>query len=202
MPKPVRSDLRSISRPDAHGFRETVLVWDLFVRTFHWTLVLSFGVAWFTAHSLEHIHYWAGYSAAALIILRIMWGTLGTSYARFSQFIRGPRISARYLLDILTGREARFVGHNPAGGMMVLALMTTMLLTAFTGWMMTTAMWFGVGWVESAHSISAHGLLVLIFMHLAGVLLTSVRHRENLILAMITGRKRKPRVEDVAEEVR
>ena len=123
---------------------------------------------------------------------------LGTPYARFSQFLRGPRISAHYLLDILAGREARFVGHNPAGGMMVLALLTAMVVTALTGWMMTTEMWFGVDWVESAHSISAHGLLLLIFMHLGGVALACIRHRENLVGAMITGRKRKPTVEDVA----
>ena len=194
MLKLVKSDRRLVNPPDAHGFQETVRVWDLFVRTFHWSLVLSFAIAWFSAHSAERIHYWAGYSAAALIILRTIWGMLGTPYARFSQFLRGPRISALYLLDILAGREARFVGHNPAGGMMVLALMTAMIVTALTGWMMTTEMWFGVDWVESAHSISAHGLLLLIFMHLGGVALACVRHREESCWSHDHGPKRKPRV--------
>jgi cytochrome b len=197
MPRPARIDRRSINRPDAHRSPEMVRVWDLFVRTFHWTLALSFVIAWFTAHSAERMHHWAGYVAAALVIMRAMWGVLGTPYARFSQFVRSPMTSARYLLDILAGREARFVGHNPAGGVMVLTLMTAMAVTALTGWMMTTATWFGVDWVESAHSISAHGLLLLIFMHLGGVALASVRHRENLVGAMITGRKRKPGIQDV-----
>jgi cytochrome b len=198
MPKPVSSNRRTIKGPGAHGSHATVRVWDAFIRTFHWSLVLSFAVAWVTAHSAERIHHWAGYVAASLILGRIVWGVLGTPYARFSQFVRHPTTSARYLLDIVAGREVRFIGHNPAGGMMIIALMMAIVSSALTGWMMTTEAWFGVDWVETAHSISVHALLFLIFLHVAGVALASLRHRENLVRAMITGRKRKPGVQDVA----
>ena len=172
-------------------------VWDPIVRIFHWSLVLSFGVAWFTSESRDDIHYWAGYCAAALIVMRLLWGTLGTPYARFSQFVRGPKIVARYLIAILRGCEARYVGHNPVGGAMVLTLMAVLTATALTGWMMTTDAYFGEDWVQTAHSLSAHGVLVLVFIHLGGVALASFRHRENLVAAMITGRKRKAEAEDV-----
>lgn len=166
-------------------------VWDPVVRLFHWSLVLSFAAAWLTSHASERIHHWAGYLAAALVALRLVWGAIGTPYARFSQFVRAPATVARYLLAMLGGREARHIGHNPAGGAMVLALMAAMAVTAVTGWMMTTDTYFGVSWVERAHDLASYGLLVLASIHVAGVMLASLRHRENLIAAMITGRKRK-----------
>jgi cytochrome b len=173
-------------------------VWDPIVRIFHWTLVLSFAIAWLTSHSSEDMHRWAGYFAAALILLRLLWGALGTPYARFSQFVRDPATVVQYLLAVLSGREARYIGHNPAGGAMVLALMAAMAATALTGWMMTTDAYFGVEWVGRAHDLIAHGLLLLVFMHVCGVVLASLRHRENLVRAMITGRKRKAAAEDIA----
>jgi len=161
------------------------------VRVFHWSLVLSFVVAWFTPQVANGlIHHWAGYAAASLVILRLLWGILGTRYARFSQFVRRPRIVLRYLSDIISGREARHIGHNPAGGAMVLALLVGMLATSLSGWMMTTNHYYGVAWVETLHSLAAHGLLLLVFLHLGGVALASYRHRENLVRAMITGKKR------------
>ncbi|MEO5757580.1 MAG: cytochrome b/b6 domain-containing protein, partial [Mesorhizobium sp.] len=104
----------------------------------------------------------------------------------------------RYLSAILSGREARYIGHNPAGGAMVIVLIAAIGSTALTGWLMTTDAYFGVSWVEAAHSLAAHGLLLLVFLHLGGVALASFRHRENLIWAMITGRKRKAEPADVA----
>lgn len=197
MPKQARTD-RDFSEPiDAGRSPELACVWDPIVRIFHWSLVLSFGVAWFTPQSSETIHRWAGYFAVTLILLRLLWGVLGTPYARFSQFVRHPAAVVRYLLAILSGREARHIGHNPAGGAMVLALMAAMAATALTGWMMTTDAYYGVEWVETGHSLSAHGLLLLVFMHIGGVVLASLRHRENLVGAMITGRKRKAEAEDV-----
>lgn len=194
MPKPARTEPGSATGPDAHT---TVRVWDLFVRVFHWCLVLSFVVAWFTSHSSEDVHHLAGYAAAALVILRVVWGVVGTHYARFAQFTRGPRTVINYLRAIVTGREARYIGHNPAGGVMVLTLMVVMAATAGTGWMMTTDQFWGVEWVTKAHDWIAHGLLLLVFVHLAGVALASFRHRENLVGAMVTGRKRKPEADDI-----
>ena len=198
MLKPARTDGGFSAPVDARRSPEMARVWDPIVRIFHWSLVLSFAVAWFSSHSSETIHHWAGYVAAALILMRLVWGFLGTPYARFSQFGRHPATVARYLHAMLSGREARYVGHNPAGGAMVLALMAAMAATALTGWMMTTDAYFGVRWVERAHDLIAHGLLLLVFIHLGGVVLASLRHRENLVGAMVTGRKRKAGAEDVA----
>lgn len=175
-----------------------VRVWDRAVRSFHWALVLSFVTAWLTSHSSEGIHHWAGYAAAALIGIRLLWGVLGTRYARFSQFVRDPATVARYLSAILSGREARYIGHNPAGGAMVIVLIAAMASTALTGWLMTTDAYFGVPWVEAAHSLAAHGLLFLVLLHIGGVALASFRHRENLVRAMITGRKRSAEPADIA----
>jgi cytochrome b len=173
-------------------------VWDPVIRIFHWSLVASFAVAWFTSHASEDVHDGAGYLAAGLVLVRVLWGTLGTPYARFSQFVRGPRTVLRYLQAMLGGREARHIGHNPAGGAMVLILMAGMAATALTGWMMTTDAYFGVAWVQTVHSLIAHGLLLLIGLHVGGVALACLRHRENLVAAMITGRKRKAAAGDVA----
>ena len=194
MPKPARADPGASKTSDA---RQTVRVWDLFVRIFHWSLATSFVVAWFTSHSSEEVHHLAGYAAVALVTLRAIWGVVGTHYARFAQFARPPRTVLAYLSDITTGREARHIGHNPAGGAMILALLATMSLTALTGWMMTTDQFWGVEWVTKAHDWIAHGLLLLVFGHLAGVLVASLRHRENLVRAMLTGWKRAPEKGDV-----
>ena len=175
-----------------------VRVWDRVVRSFHWALVLSFVTAWLTSHSSEDIHHWAGYAAAALVAMRLLWGVLGTPYARFSQFVRDPAMVLHYLSAMLSGREARYIGHNPAGGAMVIVLIAAMGSTALTGWLMTTDAYFGVSWVETAHSLAAHGLLLLVFLHIGGVALASFRHRENLVRAMITGRKRKAEPADVS----
>jgi len=123
---------------------------------------------------------------------------LGTPYARFHQFVRRPADIMRYLIAMLSGREARYLGHNPAGGAMVVALIATMSATALTGWMMTTDTYFGVEWVGRSHALFAHGLLLMVFLHIAGVALASFRHSENLVRAMVTGRKRKAEAEDVA----
>jgi len=190
MLKPGRTD-RDFSAPDARQSSDMARVWDPIVRVFHWSLVLSFVIAWLTSHSSEDIHHWAGYIAVALILLRLLWGVVGTPYARFSEFVRGPATILRYLSAVLAGHEARYVGHNPAGGAMVLALMAVTGATVLTGWMMTTDAYFGVPWVGIAHDLIAHALLLLVFIHIGGVVLASFRHRENLVAAMFTGRKRK-----------
>ncbi len=160
------------------------------MRLFHWGLVLSFGVAWLSSRSWEQLHDWAGYAAAALILSRAAWGVFGTRYSRFSQFVRSPRTVLNYLAAIVRGDEARHIGHNPAGGAMVVALMVAMASTAVTGWMLTTDAFWGVTWMQKLHNLLAHGILLLVSVHIAGVLLASFRHRENLIAAMISGRKR------------
>ena len=184
MPKPARAE------PVAPDARRTVRVWDIGVRVFHWSLVLSFVVAWLTRHGSEDIHHLAGYAAAALVALRVVWGVVGTHYARFAQFTRSPVTVLGYLRDIASGREARYLGHNPAGGAMILLLLVMMGGTALTGWMMTTDQFWGDDTITHLHERLADGLLILVLVHIAGVVLASLRHRENLVLAMVTGRKR------------
>jgi cytochrome b len=175
----------------------TVKIWDPFVRVFHWSLVASFLVAWITAEDVRVLHEWAGYAAGSLIGLRLIWGMIGTRFARFSQFIRSPFAVAAYLRDIISGREARYLGHNPVGGLMILALIVTMATVCLTGWMQTTDAYFGVDWVEEVHEAVASLMLGLVGIHVLGVVVTSLRHRENLVRAMITGRKRAPGTADI-----
>jgi cytochrome b len=119
-------------------------VWDPLVRVLHSTLVMSFWIAWLTSHSSEEAHQWACFYAAVVVLVRVLWGFLGTPYARFSEFVRNPATVALYLYAIARGLEARHIGHNPAGGAMALALMAAIVATALTGWMMTTDAYFGV----------------------------------------------------------
>ncbi len=176
----------------------TVKVWDPLVRIFHWSLVASFAVAWISADEWDDLHIWAGYAAAGLIAFRLVWGLLGPRYARFTQFLRRPASVAAYLKDLVSGRERRYLGHNPAGGAMVLALILSLAALCLTGWMCTLDMFWGEEWVEEAHEILANLLLVLVGLHLAGVVLASLKHQENLVRAMITGRKRAPAAGDEA----
>jgi cytochrome b len=176
----------------------TVKVWDPVVRIFHWCLVISFAVAWLSGDELKRLHIWAGYAAAALVAFRIIWGLAGGHYARFSQFVRAPADVAGYIGDIVRGRERRYLGHNPAGGAMIVALIVGLVGVSVTGWMFTTDTFWGVAWVEDTHAILANMLLALVGLHVAGVVLASLRHHENLIRAMVTGRKRRPTVGDVA----
>lgn len=198
MPKPAKVTERRLPMLAPRPGLAVARVWDPLVRLFHWSLVASFGVAWLTHEGeLGWVHEWAGYAAAALVGIRLLWGVVGTRYARFSQFVRHPATVLAYLRDIATGREARHIGHNPAGGAMVLALLAGMAATAFTGWMMTTDTYYGSDWVQTLHSLCAHGLLLLVFVHLGGVVLASRRHDENLVAAMVTGLKRSAGPRDV-----
>lgn len=178
----------------------TVKVWDLFIRVFHWSLVASFAVAFLSGEErdLRLLHYWAGYAAAALVALRIIWGFAGTPYARFSQFVRGPGTIIQYVKDSITGREARYLGHNPAGGVMVLLLLASLIGVSLTGHLMTTDAFWGSAAMEEAHEVLANGMLGLVILHIAGVVFESARHRESLMKAMVTGRKRAPAPGDVA----
>jgi cytochrome b len=167
-----------------------VRVWDPLVRLFHWSLAGSFVIAWFTPVAAATLHHWAGYAAVALVMIRVIWGISSTGHARFSRFVHRPSTVFRYIADIARGRESRHIGHNPAGGAMVIALITGMTTASISGYMMTTNRYFGIDWVETFHKISVNGLLLLVVLHLAGVALASFRHRENLVRAMISGFKR------------
>jgi cytochrome b len=174
-----------------------IRVWDPLVRLFHWSLALSFSIAWLSANSWDELHIWAGYAAAALVLARVAWGVIGTPYARFSQFVRSPLSVLTYLSALARGRERRYVGHNPAGGVMVIALMLAMTMTSLSGWALTTDALWGVAWTQKLHNALAHVLLLMVCAHLAGVIVVSLRHQENLVVAMLNGRKRAAEQDDV-----
>lgn len=168
----------------------TAVVWDRFVRFFHWALVSLFAVAYFTGGEAEDVHIVNGYALASLLAVRVLWGFFGPRTARFSSFVRSPAETLAYVRDAVRLRARRFLGHNPAGAAMILALLLALAGTVTTGIMMTTDAWWGSEWVEEVHEFLANATVGLIILHVAGVLVASFQHRENLIAAMVTGRKR------------
>jgi cytochrome b len=168
----------------------TVKVWGLFIRAFHWSLVALFVVAYVTGDEIERVHIAAGYAIAGLIVLRLAWGVIGPRHARFSTFVRTPREACAYLRDAVLHKAPRYLGHNPAGGAMILALLAILVGTCITGYMMTIDAFWGAKWLEHTHEVLANLTVVLIVLHVFGVLFASFEHRENLVKAMITGRKR------------
>lgn len=167
----------------------TIRVWSAFVRVFHWGLVICFFVAYFAGDDYETLHLIAGYAAAALITARVVAGFTGAGYTRFAQFMRAPHVVLSYLADIIKGREVRYIGHNPAGAAMISALLLTLIGICVTGWLLTDLYW-GSAVLERAHEWLTNLALALIAVHVGGVILASLRHRENLVAAMFTGRKR------------
>jgi cytochrome b len=184
-------------KPGAEDPRATRKVWDPLVRIGHWLLVASVALAWITYRGGAW-HERIGYLSLFLIALRVAWGWVGPAYARFSQFVRSPAATLRYVRAVAARREARHMGHNPLGAWMILALLTTVGLTDLTGWLYTTNAYWGDERVINMHLALAIILVVLVALHIAGVVITSLRHRENLIAAMIHGRKRPPDDDDVA----
>lgn len=176
----------------------TVRVWDPAVRLFHWGLVLAVATSWLTGDEWETVHELAGYVVLGLVGFRLIWGFAGTRHARLGQFVRSPEVTVRYLANMVRGRERRHLGHNPAGAAMIIALILCLVATGTSGWAMTTDMFWGTEWVEETHELLANLLPGLIALHIAGVLLASFRHSENLIRAMVTGRKREPAQDDIA----
>ncbi len=167
-----------------------IRVWDPFVRTFHWALSASFAVAWLSSKDAEGLHNAAGYVAGALVALRVVWGFVGPGYARFAQFVRSPETVIDYLRAIKHGSERRYIGHNPAGGAMIVVLLAATAATAVSGWLLTTDAFWGSTALQRVHSALAHGVLALVVIHLGGVALASLHHHENLVRAMIVGVKR------------
>ncbi len=168
--------------------RKTIPVWDIGVRLFHWSLVSTVFLSYFVI-SPRDMHKLFGYTVIALVAFRLIWGFVGSKHARFSDFVPGPRKLLGYLADIARGRERRYLGHNPAGGAMIIALLFTLSAIGTTGYMMGSDAYFGEEWVEDLHKALVNGLFLLVVLHLAGVLIASLRHGENLVMAMFTGRK-------------
>jgi cytochrome b len=201
-----------------------VKVWDPLVRIFHWSLVTAFAIAWFTGDEESRLHELAGYAVIGLVLVRIVWGFIGTRYARFSDFVYRPSTVLGYAREMLSGNPKHYLGHNPLGGMMVLALLVSLLAAGVTGLALQGAE-HGTGpfaslavgttlampnviakaavdddedgngekengelW-EELHEFFANLTLLLVGLHIAGVIIGSLVHRENLVRAMLTGRK-------------
>jgi len=173
-------------------------VWDPAVRVLHWTLAASFVLGWATTGWLGAWHEPVGYAALAIVAARIVWGFTGPRYARFAQFVRGPRATLAYAWQVLTRSEPRHLGHNPLGACMVLGLFVCVAGLALTGWLYRTDRFWGDETVERIHVVLAWAGLALVLLHVAGVALASFRHRENLVAAMISGDKREAEEHDIA----
>ena len=212
-------------------------VWDSLVRIGHWSLVVLFFVAYFTEDDLLTLHTWAGYGVGIYVLIRVIWGFVGPKYARFSDFAYGPVTAVRYLKQLIRSNSKRYIGHSPAGGLMVFALLISLAATTVSGiallaveenagplapWLGRTALLeqnipdhdlfiasaiasedeeelyeehrdkdeVGGDALEEIHEFFSSLTLFLVIGHIAGVVLVSAAHRENLVRAMITGRKR------------
>lgn len=166
--------------------QETVPIWDPFVRVFHWSIALAYLGAWVSAEEWSVPHEQLGYFILVLIGLRLVWGVIGTRHARFSDFVQTPRRTLAYLRSLKARRPLHYLGHNPAGGWMVILLLASLAGAATSGLLIGG----GAGeWSEELHEGLAGLSLALIAMHLAGVLVASLLHRENLVKAMLNGNK-------------
>ncbi len=168
----------------------SVKVWDPFVRMFHWSLVALFAVAFATGDEIEWLHVAAGYAIAGLVVLRLAWGFVGPPHARFKNFVHSPRQVLGYLRDMVQLRARRHLGHNPAGGAMIVALLAMLTAISVTGYMMTTDAFWGAKWVEEMHEGLVDVTVGLVLLHVLGVVVASLGHGENLVKSMLTGRKR------------
>ncbi|WP_042335550.1 cytochrome b/b6 domain-containing protein [Bradyrhizobium sp. DOA9] len=186
--------------PDARGAPDrtpaertvprTIAVWDLPLRLWHWALAAGVLAAWFTPSVYDGLHRVLGYTVLGLLAFRLVWGFRGSRYSRFRMVGVRLRASPRYLWNLRRGISGRYIGLNPAGTLMLVALLVSLAVSTITGAMSVTVTFFGVWWVEDAHHYSSDAVIVLVVLHVAGVVLMGILQRENLIRAMITGRKR------------
>lgn len=181
-----------------------IRVWDPLVRIFHWLLAGSFFIAYLTEDDWLDFHIYVGYTIAGLIAFRLLWGLIGTRHARFSDFVRPPREVVAYLKDMATFHPKRYIGHNPAGGAMVMALLLSLVLAVLTGLLVygaeemagplaglfTHAPKFLGDVFEELHEFFANLTLFLVVFHVAGVVLAGLQHGENLVRSMFNGKKR------------
>lgn len=164
----------------------------------HWSLAVSLALAWYTSSEIGHRHSWFGYLAGVLVLARIAIGFGAHRYARFDDFLTGPHSTLRYAKQAVAGRAPRYLGHNPLGGWMVLALLTQVLLLLFSGWALDLDSLWGYAWPVRIHVGLAWIGVLMVALHLCGVLWTSRKQQENLVAAMFSGEKPPIRHDDVA----
>jgi len=194
----------AFGQPDVNRSDSRVRVWDRFVRVFHWSLVITFALSYWSAKAGRHeLHAWSGYFLAGLIVARLIWGIYGSRYARFSNFVHTPLVVLNYLKSIAAGHPQRYLGHNPAGGLMVIALLATLGFIAFSGLTVRAVIDFDGPLLNlmhamtdqeayaalASHAIAVNIILAMLGLHLLGVILASLQHKESLVSAMVTGYK-------------
>ena len=197
---------------------ERIKVWDIAVRIFHWSLVVLYVVSYLTGEDESALHNYAGYGVLGLIVFRMVWGVVGTRHARFTDFIYGPGKTIAYAKSMLSRQPIHYLGHNPLGGWMAVALLVTLFITCWSGMeyigskgegplAADTGMVISVAqanddenedeeheegdefW-EEVHEVFANLTLFLVILHIVGVLAASLVHRENLAKSMVNGYKR------------
>jgi cytochrome b len=187
--------------PSHNPVNPTVRAWDPLVRVFHWSLVFFFLLAFVTEDDWLDLHMQAGYAVSFLIGFRLLWGVIGTRQARFLTFVKPPRVVLAHLKNMLAFRSPHYLGHNPVAAVMVIGLLLSVSLACFTG-LVTSAgegqgplagtlfsAWRGE-WLEEIHEFFANLTLLLIIVHVFGVVFSSLLEGENLVKAMVTGRKK------------
>jgi len=193
-----------------------IRVWDVLIRIFHWSLVLGFSIAYLTGEEGSNLHIYSGYVVLGLITFRVLWGFIGTRYARFSNFVCSPKAVKQYLKDLAINKPKHSVGHNPAGGWMVIAMLSVLFVVTVSG-LKVYAIEEGLGplagappvvtiisaaqadddsedeeaesYWEEIHEVSSNLMLLLVFLHIGGVIISSRLHNEHLVRAMVTGKK-------------
>lgn len=185
MTEVVRAPAAADTAAGAH-----IAVWDPLIRTLHWTVAAACLVDLFWLDDGRWLHRWLGYYVAGAVVVRIVWGFVGPAHARFAQFVPRPAVAVEYARAFVRGQEPRHLGHNPLGALMIVFLLILLLALCLFGWLQKTDTFFGIAWVEETHVVLADVLLIAVLVHVAGALTASVRHRENLVWAMVTGRKR------------
>jgi cytochrome b len=168
---------------------DKILVWDIPTRVFHWTLVLCFAATWLSAESERWrlVHVTTGYTMVGLVGFRLVWGFIGTRYARFRSFVTGPVPVIAYVKSAIKKQPKHYVGHNPLGAIAVLLLLFLIMALGLTGYVLYNDLsWFKA---EEVHEVAANLMLLVVVIHICGVVLSSWLHHENLVRAMVTGYK-------------
>ena len=181
----------SLPPPTLSSDPTAVRVWDPFVRIFHWSLVACVLTNYFAIDDGKDIHQWVGYTASALVTLRTVWGFIGTRHARFADFFPTPSRLRAHFAALREGRREHYVGHNPLGALMMLALMAVVLGLGLTGFLQTTDTFWGEEWLQSLHAWLGSALIALAGLHAVAAIAMGRIERTNLVAAMVTGVKRR-----------
>lgn len=167
------------------------VIWDKFIRIFHWSVATLFLLDYWVVEGGEDLHDWIGYAIALLVVLRVIWGFIGSTNARFNSF--WPSVfNIKQYIQRFPNKTSYTSGHNPLGGMMILFLLFMLFLTALSGWMRGLDMFWGEDWVQWLHEYSADVLMASVLIHVMAVVITQTLTRVPLIIPMITGKRKKP----------